>query len=336
MAMVCTECNTICQQRLQCPTCGARLGFRPGSRSRLLRFPGSWMQSFPGRLVLGLLLAQGLYFGLRHFTLGILLALRGEEGMQELLSSSEGLILQETLRLVPLFLGTVLAGAGQRQAFLLGFVIGLFNSFLCMLGQALLAHQPSTLSWYGQPLSQAFSGSIGAWLGSTIWKPLVPATAQSAGLRTAKEAAKGRKRTLLLVGPVYWFRVSLGMLLTVAGTLWAEWLLQSVLAASKGLLDTQTYTQDLIFTWEIRALAMLFGGALAGASTSNGFKQGLCVSLGSCFLLLLIPHGRSSLLIALGTVSSTLLLCSTGGWFGSQLFPPLIPKPNLRNSLHSL
>ncbi len=332
MAMVCTLCNTSHQQRLQCPNCGGRLVFRPAGRSLLPGASRSWMQTFLGRVVIGLLLAQGLFLGLLQLTTGILLARLGDQGMQQLFRTTEGLILLESLRLVPLCLGGLLAGAGQRQAFFLGFVIGLCNSALAMFSQAVLTNQVSSLSWYGQPLSQALSASIGAWLGSTIWQPLNLVTAPGAVLRSPRHAALVRNQRPLLFGRVSRFRVCLGVLLTVAGCLWAEFLFQTVLHASRGLLDTASYTQDRIFAWEIRALSALFGGALAGATTSNGFKQGLYVGIGSSCLLLLIPQSHVTLFIASLTGVSTFFLCTAGGWFGSQLFPPLVPKPSTRTA----
>ncbi len=116
----------------------------------------------------------------------------------------------------------------------------------------------------------------------------------------------------------------------MAGSLWAEFLLQTALNASHGLLDTTSYTQDRIFTWEIRALAILFGGALAGATTSNGFKQGLCVGLGASFVLLLMPRSQGTLIVAALTVLSTFFFSTAGGWFGSTLFPPVTPRPSPR------
>src|SRR4051812_1499525 len=119
MAMVCTQCHASHEQRLQCPDCGGRLHYREhrAPRTVSIRPTGTWMQSFGGRLLLGLLLAQGLYFGLRHFVTGFVLAAYGEEGAQALFHSWNGMILLESMQVVPLLLGCILAGAGQRQAF---------------------------------------------------------------------------------------------------------------------------------------------------------------------------------------------------------------------------
>jgi len=281
------------------------------------------MQSPSGRLVIGLILAQGLFFGLRHLFISILLATQGEEALGETLQTLQGLILMEALQVVPLFLGVLLAGSGQRQGFVLGFVIGLFNSVLCMLIQALLTHQASTLSWYGQPLLQACFGGLGGWIGSTIWKP--PPTPNLPTGKMGRKLGGVRRRVSILAGRVAWVRVTLGAVLAVAGSLWAEFLLQTVLNASNGRLDTSTRLQDEIFSWEIKALAILFGGALAGATTTNGIKQGLCVGIVACLVLLAVPRGHGTAVAALLTVVSTFTLSVVGGWFGSQLLPPVVP-----------
>jgi hypothetical protein len=325
MAMVCPQCNSIHDQSLQCPTCKGRLVYYD-LRGKVRRFPrptGSWLQSFAGRLMIGLVLAQGLYLGLRHLITGTLLALWGDEALQEFLRTMPALIELEILQVTPLLIGAMLAAAGRRQAFVLGFTLGLVNSIASMAAQAFLTHQASALSWYGQPLLQAGCGCLGAWLGAVIWKPSAEDTLPVA------LGEEGRPRTALaqaqsmLAGSVAWFRVAVGSLLAVAGSCWAQFLLDTVLIASAGRLDTTSHLQDQIFTWEIRALAILFGAAFAGATTHNGLKQGLGVALITTLALLALPINHKSANVALLTVISTFLLGLTGGWFGSQLLPPL-------------
>jgi hypothetical protein len=282
------------------------------------------MQSFAGRLVIGLILAQGLVIGLRHLVVSVLLATQGEEAVGQNLQTLSGLILLESLQLVPLFLGGLLAGSGQRHGFVLGFLIGLGNSFLTMLSQVVIPFHASTLSWYGQPLLQACFGALGGWIGSSIWKPLAAPNLPCPS-RVARKLGGARRRIALLAGRVAWVRVGIGAALAVAGTLWAEYLLQAVLSASGGRLEISTHLQDEIFTWEIKALAVLFGGALAGATTSNGFKQGLFVGVAASMVLLAAPRSHATLLVAALTVISTFSLSVAGGWFGSQLLPPVIP-----------
>ncbi len=289
------------------------------------------MHSFVGRVVIGLLLAEGLYFGLRHLIQGFMLATRGKEELETLLASWNGRVLMELLHLIPLLLGGILAGAGQKRAFLLGFLIGLLNSGLCLLLAVVLTHQAGVLSWYGQPLLQGVFGSLGAWLGSTIWKPLVISSLSVDAAKGNKNGSRRRQRSLLS-GRIAWFRVGLGVLLAVAGSLWAEFLFQAALRASGGQFETASYQQDRIFVWEVKALAVLFGGALAGATTANGFKQGLFVGTGATLILMLMPSSHATVVVAVMSVVSTFTLSIAGGWFGSQLLPPIIPRPTTRDS----
>jgi hypothetical protein len=72
----------------------------------------------------------------------------------------------------------------------------------------------------------------------------------------------------------------------------------------------------------------LAGGAVASINTYNGLKQGLCVGIAT-MLILAGVHGAEStdrwFELAAFIFCSSLCLCLVGGWFGSQLFPPVVP-----------
>src|SRR5438270_11891039 len=76
MAMVCPQCNGAYDQQLSCPKCSTRLDYqipRGRKESSDWEAPSQWQQTPWGRIVVGLLLAQGLYYGLRQlFTAGLL------------------------------------------------------------------------------------------------------------------------------------------------------------------------------------------------------------------------------------------------------------------------
>jgi hypothetical protein len=78
-------------------------------------------------------------------------------------------------------------------------------------------------------------------------------------------------------------------------------------------------------TWEIIGLATLLGAAIAGATTPNGLKQGLCVGIGSCIVLVGNYLGARTVGLEqiVFTVFSILCLTVAGGWFGGQLFRPV-------------
>jgi hypothetical protein len=69
MSMVCPQCHGSFSQRLHCPACGVRLEYRtsPSARGGAAYAEGpAWQQTPWGRMFIGLLLAQGLYYGLWH------------------------------------------------------------------------------------------------------------------------------------------------------------------------------------------------------------------------------------------------------------------------------
>ena len=68
MAMVCPKCGESFEQRWQCATCGVRLVYHPGERRSVGEsLPASqWGQTPWGRILVGVILSQGLYYGLRQ------------------------------------------------------------------------------------------------------------------------------------------------------------------------------------------------------------------------------------------------------------------------------
>jgi hypothetical protein len=168
MAMVCPQCSTSHPNRAKCPLCGTQLIFRDRERPRILSPIGRWRQKTWGRILIGLVLAQGLFYGLRHLATGVLLGLRGEEGLQEILQSSTGTFLLLGLQVTALLPGAILVGSGQRMGLVLGAVLGAWHGFLAgyLPGGVAVAH--GDLSFYGLPLLQAFFGALGGSIGSTI------------------------------------------------------------------------------------------------------------------------------------------------------------------------
>src|SRR5437762_56453 len=115
MAMVCPRCHAAFDQRLECPHCDVRLAYQDGpARSGWGLFSsGGWQQTPWGRILIGLLLAQGLYYGLRHLCVAGLLA-SGLVESETVWASVEGQLLIQGLQVVSLFIGAVFAGAAQR------------------------------------------------------------------------------------------------------------------------------------------------------------------------------------------------------------------------------
>jgi hypothetical protein len=322
--MYCPQCSMTYEQRLQCPGCGVRLNYFEADRRRGFgAFARGWQHTPFGRVFIGLMLAQGLFYGLRHFLTGVLLLVLGQNGVQEALGTLAGLIVVQTLQVVALLLGGLLAGAGQRGGLMLGLVLGVINGAVAVIAQ----QWPTTATHsfipiYGQPLIQGAVGAVGGWAGAIIWKPLV--------VVLGPESARVKRKPVphpsgsFFVGRIHWFRVLFGGAFSLAGCLSATYLLERVVLAASDSLMTDGYWQEKVVTWEIKALAMLMGGALGGACSSNGFKQGVLVGVFSGGVLSIALATRGANLEALGlTMVSSLCLCLAGGWFGGQLFPPV-------------
>jgi hypothetical protein len=205
----------------------------------------------------------------------------------------------------------------------LGGMVGAWNGVLSVFFLPGPAQSLTTIAVLGQPLFQVVIGAIGGWLGSAFWEP--PSL-------VVLEATPPRKRTVvrrsvnLFAGPVAWVRVVAGAILAVSGTLSATIFFEKILDLGHGSLATTDDMQDRLITMEIKALALLLGGALAGSTMTNGFKQGLFVGLATTVVLIgvEINYVERWIQAAALTVVSALCLGSVGGWFGSQLFPPLV------------
>src|SRR5262249_48945902 len=132
---------------------------------------GSWEQTPWGRLLVGLLLAQGLYFVLRHFWAAGLIAALGE-GIGDVWATLTGLIVLQSLQAVSVLAGGMLTGAGQRRGIFFGGVMGVWNGVFSILVQNWLGNPLTSAGLFGEPLLQAAMGAFGGLIGSLIWKPL--------------------------------------------------------------------------------------------------------------------------------------------------------------------
>ena len=79
-----------------------------------------WQQTSWGRIVIGLVLAQGLYFGLQHALLGLLEVLGNQGLVKWTWTSVTGLVFLQILQVITLTAGAVLAGGGQQRGVMLG------------------------------------------------------------------------------------------------------------------------------------------------------------------------------------------------------------------------
>ncbi len=359
MAMVCPRCRNSFNDRMLCPTCNVRL-VPSGSSTYELgpsaapAEPPRWQQTYLGRGLVGLMVAQGMYYGLWQLCTAVVVASTEDVNRLEWGRTTQGWLLLVVLQGVSLIVAGGLAGAGQRHGIAIGLGIGFVNSLLWIIMQSTIGQMVYAEEVYGQPLFQVICGGLGGYLGSTIWKPMITLGRRPRSIAAIPNHQPTPHRMRLLnafKGPVAWFRVCLGVLTGIAGSVWANLILIYIVSGSKGLMTVQSTRQALFVTWEISVLLMLLAGAVAGANCRNGAKQGLVVGLICCFLLIMvyvqggleiIPqnllfqapsllHLNLGLPGATATVIFTFLsvfpLAILGGWFGGELLPPLLHRP---------
>src|SRR5207248_4364495 len=94
-----------------------------------------WVHTPMGRIIAGILLAQGLAYGLQLLCIAMLQATDGSH--DSVWSTIFGLVLLQAIQAISLLIGGAVAGAGQRHAFLVGAVVGVAHGVSFLVVQAL-------------------------------------------------------------------------------------------------------------------------------------------------------------------------------------------------------
>lgn len=329
MAMICPTCRREYERSMACPRCRVAL-VSPlavhADRTSEDPFASHWTRDPWGRTVLGVLLAQGLFFALRRLFSAAVLAF-GDDS-EAILAGPAGLIAAQILQLIALFLGSVLAGAGQRGGGLYGSMVGVWNGILCMVIQGLQGEAVTPVLLYSQPLIHAAVGAFGGVIGSWIWKPMFVGGLGAS--RRVSLTAVSAPLFELTHARIHWVRILVGCTMAILGHVWADTLLHMVVKTAEGHMTLRASVQHTILTLEISALAVFIGGAFAGATTWHGSAQGAWVGLmtAAAFVGYQIGYRQAteveSLVLYVGGILGLALL---GGSFGGRLLPPLAAPP---------
>jgi hypothetical protein len=363
MPRLCPRCNNSVNDEPRCPQCGYRmrgLGRRGESARSADDAAPSWQQTPWGKTIIGLVVAQGLWYTLIMLARTIVSATGND--VAAWMSSLAGLLLMQVMQLVSLLVGGMLAGAGQRRGALYGTIVGVYNAILFVVFYiAFLKNEMAAEALFAMLLLQVVFGTLGGFLGVQIWKPIqglasLPDGDAKAGIAELLERTAKQQKPPLLAGPVNWVRVLPGAIVAVVGTLGAPSIFRAILALNPDGGGPDTQTQVKFLTWEISALAMFFGGAIGGSNSFNGIKQGLFVGIIASVALIggMVYQGDSRtdtaswLFTYFGieqtgliqrvvfTVMAVMPLSISGGWFGSQLLPPLIMPPRRKGMLSGI
>jgi hypothetical protein len=284
-----------------------------------------WQHTPWGKILIGLILAQGLSFGLLQFLTAGFLASGDDDAWHTLW----GLVARHAAHAVSLIIGGALTGASQRRGIIYGAFVGFCSGTITFLLQGHANAEFSSMLTYAEPLLHMAIGAIGGALGMLIWRP-TPQLPDLGGSTPTQVPLPlwGFSLGRMLDGPVHFGRVCAGAFVVVVGVVWSTAILEFLLRASNGALNISSQLQAQLVSMEIAALVAILGAAFAGATTKNGLKQGLCVGIGACIIVLGIQIGnpRFSLESGIFTLSGIVIITLVGGWFGGQLFPPVHHK----------
>lgn len=306
MPRVCPRCQNSFNDRIICPTCNVRL-LPAGSAlyevggSGLSSPEGRWQQTTVGRAVVGLMLAQGLYYGLWQLFSAFFLAVGSNAIIGDWSRSPpEGWVWWaiQGIQAISVLFGGIMAGVGQRWGSLLGLGVGLINSLIFLSVQTVvrseLASSPAlaTEELFIPTVLQMACGAIGGLIGCMVWRPIIPIVGPTGTTPTPgthlTSLNLSRRVFRSFRGPVSWVRVGVGIALAVTLSMWSDWLLGFLLRGQEGVkMSVPTQLHAKFVTWEFSVLALIVGAAIGGSNTRYGLKHGLLVGLGAFGVLAL-------------------------------------------------
>ena len=307
-----------------------------------------------GRAFVGTVVALGLYLGLRKLTTGWVLATFDSDERWWL--SAEALTTVFTLQVIAAGFGAVLASAGRARGIGLGAAVGGLCGGLFLAAEIAAGASPTQLVLLLQPLLLAVAGAIAGAVGAWVWAA-VPEFDMPAPLVKKRSSIELLNDTPSDTGrPTIWYRVLIGAMIIVAGMALAEKARGAAEKASGGMLKVSSRGQGKFMSWQIAALAVLAGGAFAGACTGAGIRHGIFTgvlgSLGVTTLGLVrgeysqpeeyilkwlnLAGGAQDPAGLIGVAGGVLIAAFVGGWFGGQLFLPLAPLHMRTRRLHAL
>jgi hypothetical protein len=263
------------------------------------------------------------------------------------------------IQAVSLVAGAIVTGVGQRRGITFGALVGLLSGLLVLsgifcgvvgnfaasFGTGLFTPGAPirNIVMYALPILHVLFGALGGLIGSSFWRPLPDVSEFSAsGLapgrqvpsRIVRRPDSERPRTFSWKGPIRWSRVFVGTAVAVVGAVFATPSIDWVVRMSEGSIKVYTVLEDQVTFAEFFSLAIMLGGCIAGVSTKNGLKQGTCVGVASAIVLAaLLRAGYFAAGPQLYPIISTLFLGPVGGWFASELLPPVVaPQYRRRRS----
>jgi hypothetical protein len=336
MPLACPQCKQLFEKSGVCPLCNLVLMYHapnlqgePAAPNQEEDEQSRWQQTPWGKILIGLILAQGLNFGLQQLVTALFI---GFGDGSDVWGTLWGIVVRHTVLGVSLLIGGALSGAGQSRGIIYGAFVGLTSGVISVCLHNQVSEMFSSPLVYAAPILHLVTGAFGGALGMLIWPP-TPALPELEGSSTPSPLAGfGSVLGDMFTGPIHMGRIGAGAFVIVIGVVWSEAIMRFLLGATNGGLTLTSKLQAELVRLEIAALVVLIGAAFAGATTRNGLKQGLCVGLAASAIVLglQISDPRFILETAISTLSGIVGVALVGGWFGGQLFPPVSARRRKR------
>jgi hypothetical protein len=311
-----------------CPTCGTELmdeAVGPMSVPGRIVYVEPDGPSFVRRGLLGGIILLGLYQGLKHLSLAGAIVYAGIDALPD--------DAQICLIVVSTFAAAIAAGTVNRRAEVMGLLIGL-SAAGSFFGPDLAASVIPHEEWLiGVPTLLLLVGVGGGTIGRLLMPPAPRLPKFGHQDSTFVTAAKEPRAQL------NWWRVILGTVPVVAGTMYADDLRNVLLTALAG--SGGSFGSARLVAWQITVLTSLAGGLLAGANTRGGFRQGLVTGglggIGSAFAvssrgaekslvvefwLEQLNMNEASPVVFAAMAGAVWTATTIGGWLGGQILPP--------------
>jgi hypothetical protein len=340
---ICPQCQGVFETQFLCPSCGIQLLDEP-ENAATARSPEELVREpeIATRFLAGLILAQGLYYGVRLMATAGQMSLLGTIGY----APAAGQFADPGLMLLTGLAGSLIAGAGNSRAMAAGAALGLIHALALIGGEFALGSSPSNLLMFGGWGVLSLVGAFGARIARYVWPPLIDIYDPSA-LTKKEKKAKAKAPS----PPIAYLRVLGGAALSIGCTVWAGPIRDYIVGTSGGKFVMDSRIQSHFVTWGISALAMMVGGVFAGASTQSGLKHGFLVGFLACigifvihsqvvheslpaekFFAALFGFPETSALtparLGLFLITNALLLGVLGGYFGASLLPRVVGGPS--------
>jgi hypothetical protein len=335
---VCPRCRGLTQDTFLCPRCGVQTHEAENAEGEVAATIAPDPPTVIHGVLIGLLIAQGATYALRHLVSAALLFNQEWGPESAFWATFAGTVTTQTIQAIALLLAAIVAGAGQSRPLFVGVLLGAMNALLFWVFQVVV-RQPIEPLMYAQPFFQAAFGTIGSVLGARIWRPAPPPPALAATSGPDEESLSivlPEESEILLEEPFPWLRFTAATLVAIGGTFGAPWIRDFIVIAAGG---TRYEMQSNFITWQIAAFSQIMGGVIAGANSRHGAIYGFWVGILTAAFVIIVPSladapapdvsawilggaavdSRPAALLITGI--QLFLFGFLGGWLGALILP---------------